>query len=338
MRYGIIGCGRIHRNHAQAARRLDGVELVGVVDFDEPRVQAAAKEWGVPGYTDYHDLVAAGVDAAAICLPHDLHADVCVDLAEAGIHVLCEKPIATTLEDATRMIEACDAAGVRLGVVFQHRFNENSILLRRLIDSGALGTIVMGTAVFQYHKSPADAAYFGWRGNYPQAGGGTLGNFGVHTVDLFLWLMGGVTATRGFVDTLLMGTEVEDTGAVALRFKSGALGTIAATIASAVSFESRIVVAGSNATATLTDSTRLEVEYLDGRRHTHAFQGDFDDPSFESKPPYGRGHIGLLHDFAAAIREGRPPASDGRSARETQAVITSVYEQEGGFSGAAHRA
>jgi UDP-N-acetyl-2-amino-2-deoxyglucuronate dehydrogenase len=335
VRYGIIGCGRIYRNHAQAARRIDGVELVGVVDFDEPRAQAAAKECGVPAYAHQQDLLAAGVDAAAICLPHDRHADVCVELAQAGVHVLCEKPIATTLEDATRMIEACDAAGVQLGVVFQHRFNENSMLLRRLIDSGALGTIVMGTAVFQYQKSPADAAYFGWRGTYAQAGGGTLGNFGVHTVDLFLWLMGGVAATRGFVDTLLMGTEVEDTGAVALRFESGALGTIAATIASAVSFESRIVVAGSNATATLTDSSRLEVEYVDGRRHTHVFEGDFEDPSFETKPPYGRGHIGVLQDFAAAVRDGRPPASDGRSARETQAVITSVYEQEGRLTGAA---
>lgn len=334
MRYGIIGCGRIHRIHAQAARLIDGVELVGVADPDEERLRAAAGEWDVPGYRDHHELLAAGVDAVAICLPHGMHAEACIDAAQAGVHVLCEKPIATTLADADRMIETCDRAGVQLGVVFQHRFNENSVLLRRLIDSGEMGSVVFATATFQYHKSPADAAYFGWRGNMAQAGGGTLGNFGIHTVDLFLWLMGQVADVHGFVATLVMGTEVEDTGVAVVRFQSGALGTIASTIASSVDFESRIVIGATEATATLTDSSRLEVERRDGRREIHAFENQYANPLFETKPPYGRGHIGVIQDFAAAIREGRPPACDGRSARATQGVITAIYEQEGLLTGA----
>jgi predicted dehydrogenase len=328
MRYGIIGCGRIHRNHAQAARLVDGVELVGVADTDEGRRDAAVAEWGVPGYADYRQLVAGGVDAVAVCLPHALHADVCVDLANAGVHVLCEKPIANTLEEADRMIEACERNGVQLGVVFQHRFNENSLTLRDLIGSGTLGKLVVGTATFQYHKEPSDAAYFGWRGSYRDAGGGALGNFGVHTVDLFLWLMGAVRDVHGLVGTLTMGTEVEDTAVACVRFQHGALGTIASSIASAPEFESRIAVSGTRASAVLSDSRRLEVEHTDGRRDVYAYEGQFDAANFDTKPPYGRGHIGVLSDFAEAVRDRRPPKSDGVSARQTLAVISAVYDLE----------
>ncbi len=327
MRYGIIGCGRIYRNHAQAARLLEGVELVGVADVNEDAVTAASKEWGVPGYIDYRELVDAGVDAVGVCLPHHLHAEVCVDLAGRGVHVLCEKPMATTLEHADRMIEACDRHNVQLGVVFQHRFNENTQLLRQLINSGELGRRVLGTAIFQYHKAPEDSAYFGWRGSRDLAGGGTLANFGVHTVDVFCWLMGTVTEVRGHVATLTMGTEVEDTAVAALRFEDGALGTVAGTLSSPVEFESRICVAGTKASAVLTDSTRLEVQRADGRRDTHIYEGQFEDPNFQTKAPYGRGHIAVLADFARAVGEGRPPACDGRSARNTLAVVIAVYEQ-----------
>ncbi|MFH5823528.1 Gfo/Idh/MocA family protein [Georgenia sp. AZ-5] len=328
MKLGIVGCGRIYRNHVQAARLVEGVELVGFADIDKEHLRAAVEQWGLPGFTDYQELVDAGAEAVSLCLPHSMHADVCVDLAQRGVHVLCEKPLATTLQDADRMIEACDAAGVQLGVVFQHRFNDNSVILRRLIEAGELGDLVLGTAIFQYHKAPSDAAYFAWRGSVQGAGGGTLANFGVHTIDLLLWLMGAVSDARGYVATLTMGTEVEDTGAAVLKFESGALGTIAATLASSVDFESRLCIAGTEATAWLTDSSRLEVRRIDGRRETHEFEGLLDDPAFPTKAPYGRGHIAVLADFAAAVREGRPPACDGRSARRTQAVIASIYEQQ----------
>jgi predicted dehydrogenase len=327
MKFGILGCGRIYQNHVNAARLVDGVELVGVADKDEKRLAQAVEKSGVAGYADHHELVDAGAEAIALCLPHSMHADVCVELAQRGVHVLSEKPLSTTLADADRMIAECDSAGVQLGVVFQHRFNENSVILRRLIDNGGLGELVLGTAIFQYHKAPADAAYFEWRGSMERAGGGVLANFGVHTLDLFLWMMGKVTAAQGLVGTLTMGTEIEDTGVASLRFENGALGTVAATLASSVEFESRLCIAGTKGTAVLTDSSRLDVQYIDGRGANHSFQSSDADPLYPTKPPYGRGHIDVLADFAAAVRDGRPPACDGRSARETQAVIAEIYQQ-----------
>lgn len=327
MRYGIIGCGRIYQNHVRAAQLVDGIEVVGLADSDEETLAKAVDQTGLRGFSDYHQLVDAGAEAVALCLPHSAHAEVCIDLAKRGVHILSEKPLATTLDDCDRMIEACDAAKVQLGVVFQHRFNENSVILRRLIDDGDLGDLVLGTAIFQYHKAPADAAYFEWRGSIRQAGGGVLANFGVHTIDLLLWLMGPAKAAHGFIGTLSMGTEIEDTGVAAVQFESGALGTIAATLASAVDFESRLCISGTKATAVLTDSSALEVQRVDGRSATYRFDGLLDDKAYPTKAPYGRGHIDVLRDFAEAVRDGRPPASDGRSARQTQSVITKIYQQ-----------
>src|SRR4051794_21682165 len=111
LRLGVIGCGRIHRNHAQAARAVDGVSLVGVSDVDEEKLAASTDEWGVPGYSDYREMLAE-VDAVSVCLPHHLHAPVCAELAAAGIHVLCEKPLATSLEESDEIIAACERHGV----------------------------------------------------------------------------------------------------------------------------------------------------------------------------------------------------------------------------------
>ena len=328
LRYGIIGCGKIQRNHAQAARAVDGLELVGVSDVDDAKLQAAASEWSVPGYSDFRELLAAGVDAVGICLPHHLHAPVCAEVAAAGVHVLCEKPLATSLEECDEIIATCESAGVQLGVVFQHRFNENSQLLRRLLDSGELGRPILGTALFQYYKSPTDTAYFqgsGWRGTWEREGGGVLNTHAVHAVDLVCWLLGTVVDSRGEIATLTHDTEVEDTGVALLRFESGALATVAASMSVGAKFESRISISGTKGVATLTDSRRLDVEYLSGTRETHVFDVNLEDEAFQTNLAYGRGHIGQLTDFAEAIHDGRPPEGDGRAARELLALIKNIY-------------
>jgi predicted dehydrogenase len=330
LRFGIIGCGRIHRNHAQAARALPGVTLVGVSDLDEAKLAASTAEWGVPGYADYKDLIAAGVDAVGVCLPHHLHAPVCAELAAAGVHVLCEKPLATSLEECDEIIAACERNNVQLGVVYQHRFNENVQQLRALLDDGRLGRPLLGTALFQYFKSPEDTAYFagsGWRGTWEREGGGVLNTHAVHAIDLVCWLLGEVTETKGLIDTLTHSTEVEDTGAAVLRFRSGALATIAASMSVGIKFDNRITISGTNGVAVLTDSRRLDVEYLDGSRETHAFDTALDSDAFQTNLAYGRGHIAQIKDFAEAIREGRRPLCNGRDARDLLRVIKQIYTE-----------
>lgn len=328
LRLGIIGCGRIHRNHAQAARLAEGVTLVGVADVDQATVDAAATEWGVPGYTDYRAMLAAGLDVVSICLPHHLHAPISRAAAEAGVHVLIEKPLATSLEECDEIISACEEHGVQLGVVYQHRFNENVRHLRRLLEDGRLGRPILGTALFQYHKSPDDTAYFagsGWRGTWERDGGGVLNSHAVHAIDLVTWMLGDVVETKGAIATLTHSTEVEDTGVAVLRFASGALATVAASMSVGVKFDQRITISGTKAIAVLTDSRRLSVEYLDGSREEHVFEPNFDAPNFKTNLAYGRGHIAQLEDFAAAVREGRRPLCDGQDARALLDVIKRIY-------------
>jgi UDP-N-acetyl-2-amino-2-deoxyglucuronate dehydrogenase len=328
VRHGIIGCGRVHRNHAQAARALDDIELVGVADLDDGARDAAAAEWGVPGYADYRELVAAGLDSVSVCLPHHLHADVCTELADAGVHVLCEKPLATSLQDCDRIIEAAQRNDVRLGVVYQHRFNDNSQQLRRLLDRGALGKPILGTALFQYFKATDDTAYFagsGWRGTWEREGGGVLNTHAVHAIDLVCWLLGSVTDLDGKIATLTHQVEVEDTGVALLRFESGALATVAASMSVGVGFESRITVSGTRGVAVLTDSRRLDVEYLGGGTESHEFDQPLDDAGFRTNLAYGRGHIAQLEDFANAIREHREPLCGGPDGRRVLEVVQGIY-------------
>lgn len=328
LRYGIIGCGRIHRNHAQAVRALRGVELVGVADLADGPRDAAAAEWGVPGYARYDELLAAGVDAVSVCLPHHLHAPVCTDLADAGVHVLCEKPLATSLEDCDLIIEAAERNDVRLGVVYQHRFNANSQLLRSLLDAGRLGTPILGTALFQYYKSPDDTAYFagsGWRGTWKREGGGVLNTHAVHAIDLVCWLLGSVAHAHGEIATLTHHVEVEDTGVALLRFENGALATVAASMSVGVGFESRVTISGTDGVAVLTDSRRLDVEYLDGSTEAHAFDQPLNADSFRTNLAYGRGHLAQIEDFVGAINERRPPLCNGRDGRVVLEVVSRIY-------------
>lgn len=332
MRYGIIGCGRIHRNHAQAARLVDGVELVGVADLDDDARESAAKEWNVPGYSDHTELVAAGVDAVGLCLPHHLHAPVGIELAEAGVHVLTEKPLAVNVDEADALIEACARNGVQLAVAFQNRFNANAELVRDRLTSGALGRPVLGTASFEYHKSPDDTAYFvgsDWRGTWARDGGGVINAHAVHAVDLLCWLLGEVDAARGELATLTLGTEVEDTAVGMLRFATGALGSVAATMSVGSDFVFQVTISGTNGRAVITDSRRVEIDFHDGRREVHDFSYRLDAPGYETRLPYGRGHIGLIADFAAAIRDQRPPRCSGVDARHTLHVVKSLYRDAG---------
>jgi UDP-N-acetyl-2-amino-2-deoxyglucuronate dehydrogenase len=329
VRYGIVGCGRVHRNHAQAVRALDGVELVGIADLAEEPREAAAAEWGVPGYADYRDLIAAGVDAVSVCLPHHLHAPVCADLANQGVHILCEKPLATSLEDCDLIIDAAKRNGVRLGVVYQHRFNANSQLLRKLLDSGQLGKPILGTALFQYHKSPDDTAYFagsGWRGTWEREGGGVLNTHAIHAIDLVCWLLGSVCDARGEIATLTHKVEVEDTGVALLRFDNGALATVAASMSVGVGFESRVTMSGTRGVAVLSESRRLDVQYLDGSTEAHVFDQRLDAEEFRTNIAYGRGHIAQIDDFVTAIREGRAPLCSGEDGRAVVEVVRRIYE------------
>ena len=146
MKVGVIGVGAMGQHHARVYHEMEGVELIGVSDVDQVRAEEIAAMHGTEAYTDHKELLACDLDAVSIAVPTTLHKKVAMDAINAGVHLLVEKPIASTIEDADEMVSAAEAAGVKLMVGHIERFNPAVIKLKEIIDSGMLGDIVSVSA------------------------------------------------------------------------------------------------------------------------------------------------------------------------------------------------
>ncbi|MCV2489207.1 Gfo/Idh/MocA family oxidoreductase [Geodermatophilus sp. YIM 151500] len=338
LRVGIVGCGRIAGNHARALHQVDDVEVVGCCDPAADRVAAFAAEHGVPYATPGLDgLVELGLDAVTVCTPHPVHEAVVVRAAEAGLHVLCEKPIAVDLAAADRMIAATDRAGVTLGVLFQRRFWPAAQRIRAAVDDGCLGRPVLGEVSVLLHRPAEYYASDAWRGRWDTDGGGVLMTQAVHQIDLLCWFLGRPTQVSGFIRTHAHGAhiETEDSASAVVAFESGATATITATTAANHNLGNRVTVVGE------TGAIASVLEFPEGQEgvnelwtvpgETH-LSTPF-DAAREARPDIGsiNARLGDFHtrqvqDFAQAVLLGREPAVTGRDARTSLAVVTAVYE------------
>lgn len=329
LRYAVIGCGRIAPLHLAALAAMPEVHLAATCDIVEARARAAAERFGAERHaTDYRALFrAGGLDAVSLCLPHHLHADATVAAAEAGIHVFCEKPIATTPGDADRAIAACERAGVRLAVCYQNRYNLASRALRKAVDDGRFGRILLAAITFQNHKSPDYYAPGDWHGLWATEGGGALTTQAIHTMDLMLWVLGPAKSAHARMATLVHAIEVEDTAAAAIEFASGALGTVLATTAAHTFWSQRLEIAGTHGKAVLLNNRIVEWDFADGapdRAEVTAIDELRATP--DERGRYGPGHERILRDFVACLREGRPFALDGREGRKISDLLWAIYE------------
>ncbi len=333
MRFGIIGTGMIGRYHAEAIRRTAGAQLVAVC-----RAQGGAREeveavFGVPcELSDAALLARDDIDAVCICTPSGLHAAQTIAAARAGKHVLVEKPIALTLEDADAMIAACREASVLLGVALQRRTEPVFRSVRAAIEAGELGRLTLGGITIPYLRPQSYYESASWRGTWALDGGGALMNQGIHLVDMLLWFMGDIAEVQSAAATLAHQIEVEDCVTATLRFQNGALGTIGATTAAAPGFPHRVEVYG--------DRGGVQIE---GERVVRA-EGELLAPRFaetlrlaQTAPvaagagaaPTGiqvDGHVRLVEDLVAAIREDRQPLVPGEEGRRSLDAVLAVYK------------
>ncbi len=230
MRFAIIGIGNIAPIHAAAIRGVPGAELVAVATRQEGRGRAFTAEHGGTWYADYRELLAqAQADVVAICTPHDLHAPMTLAAAQAGAHVLCEKPMARNVAECDAMIAACDRAGVQLGVAFQGRFEPLSIRLKAALDAERLGRLLWVSANTLWHRTDAYYRTGPWRGTWAHEGGGVLINQAIHAIDLLIWLAGLPERVTARARTLNHAIEVEDAALAILEYAGGRLGLIQAT-------------------------------------------------------------------------------------------------------------
>ena len=246
VRVGIVGCGKVAGLHAAALRAVPEAVYVGACDADFGRSSAFAAKHGGTAFADLESLLHA-VEVVLIATPHPAHAAPAVRAAEAGVHVLVEKPMAATLADCDAMIAAAKRTGVHLGVISQRRFYEPVQRIKAAIDAGKLGTPALGLFLMYSWR---DAAYYTsdpWRGRWDTEGGGVLVNQSPHQLDLLLWLLGPAAEVTGFWANLNHPTvEVDDTAVAAIRFRNGALGSILTSVAQKPGIHTKVHVHGSN--------------------------------------------------------------------------------------------
>ena len=329
--YAIVGCGWVAEAHAWGARALagDGVRLVAVADREVGRAERLARDFDIQHvYADYTELLERDdVHAVSICLPDFLHAEAALAAAEAGKHILCEKPLAVDLGSADEMIAACDRHGVALGFVMNHRYFPDNIRAKRAIADGALGRVLLGSVLHSSCLTGDPSGSSPWRGRQGLAAGGILTTQAIHFLDLLLWFAGPVAAVKAWTATLLRSDQdYEDTAVVALRLRSGALATVSTTNG-----------------APITDDftgTRLEVHGTEGylqlegdRLRLLATREGYEPPEVRlpAPPPgaedvvFGLGHIHEIADFVAAARRGDPPPVSADDGRHLLAVMAAAY-------------
>ncbi|MDE0021679.1 MAG: Gfo/Idh/MocA family oxidoreductase [Candidatus Poribacteria bacterium] len=324
VRFGLIGCGVVSPTHAAALNGIEGVQLAAAADTSQERLDEFTAEFGIPrSYTDYRRLLDdPSVDAVCVCSPHFLHAPMAIEAAEAGKHVLVEKPMATSLEDADRLIQVCGERGVLLGAVLQHRFDPAAIYVKRLIDEGLLGIVTLASVFVRWFR---EADYYdpnSWRGSKEKAGGGVLINQAIHALDVLCWAMGGAVSVTGYCTARAYDIEVEDTAAAALRFANGAIGIVEASTAAYPQTEERIEISGTLGTVVI-EGERV---FTRGLKNAPPLPEVEEESRFQGKSYYGRSHPRALEDFAAAVAEGRPPKVDGAEGRKVLETIFAIYE------------
>ncbi len=331
--FGIVGCGVIGPWHREAMQRSDGAKLVACCDIDEEKGRKFAEESGsISFYGDYHDLVRdPNVDVVSVCTPSGLHGDVTIAAAEAGKHVLCEKPIEIAEEKIDEMIGACRKNGVKLGNIFQRRTYKASRMAKDAIDRGLLGKMVLGDVYLKYYRSQSYYDSAGWRGTWALDGGGALMNQGVHGIDLALWIMGPVKSVYGRADHLARNIEVEDTAVALIEYENGAWGVLEGTTSVNPGESTKLSLHGKKGSIVLEEGGISKWAVAEGEDEVAKavpMEGKEEKDGAASDPTAigVAGHVFLVNDLVKAIREDREPFITGDSARKGVELILGIYE------------
>ncbi|HEU4322782.1 MAG TPA: Gfo/Idh/MocA family oxidoreductase [Roseiflexaceae bacterium] len=331
---GILGAGMVARYHQQAvvACADQGARLVAVGHPDPARDAQITQEFGAPRLDPAQLYAHPEIDIVCICTPSGQHAAQAIAAAQAGKHVLVEKPMALSLADADAMIAAAERAGVWLGVALQRRADPALQRLHAALAAGELGRLTLGLVSIPYHRPQRYYDQAAWRGTWAQDGGGVLMNQGIHLIDLLVWLMGDPVEIQASAATLLRAVEVEDTLAATLRFAGGALATVAATTTAEPGFPHRVEIYGSGG------GVQIEGEHVQRWATPAGTQIEARTPQDAGSGGDPRGiapvgHIRLLRDIIGAVREGHAPLVDGAEGRRSLAAVLAIYRAAGLLAG-----
>ncbi len=327
IRAAIIGCGTIFPMHALSLKELEEAELVAVCDEIKERAEEKGKEFNVPFYTDYKEMIEKErLQSVHICLPHYLHAPVSLYCLEKGINVICEKPMATTLEDGEKLLEAAKKNSVVYACILQCRFRKSCIEVKKAIEGGKLGKIKGAKCYVTWDRSQAYYDEAPWRGKLYEGGGGVLLNQAIHTVDMMCYLIGdkvknidATVATRGKCNI-----EVEDTVEGIIEFENGVLANFHAINYYSSNSSIYIELDCEKGTAKIFASSAV-IEYKDGTVEAIDESGERQYKYKGVKNYWGTCHGSQIADFYNHIITGAPMYIPAEAALETHKIVCGIY-------------
>ena len=331
--FGIVGCGMIANFHAKAIEQIRGAKIVACFDTFTSSADRFAAANKCTSYHKLNDMLAdPKVDIVTVCTPSGAHRDPAVAAANAGRHVVVEKPLEIRLKRCDAIINACKKNKVKLCTIFPSRFSPANRALKEAIDAKRFGKLTLGDAYTKWWRTQEYYDSGGWRGTWALDGGGAFMNQAVHNVDLMYSLMGDVVEVTGATDTLAhKRIEVEDVGVATLRFKNGALGVIEATTAAYPGSLKKIEIHGTEGTVVIEEDSILTWDFKKKRSNDAAIRKKFaktqsgggaSDPSAISFA----GHQRQLQDFIKAIQTGGQPLVDGNEGRKSVEIILAIYK------------
>jgi len=334
MKYALIGCGRIAVNHIKAMRNNE-LNLVALCDLIPENIDRLLKKaeylTDAPRYTNYKQMIAdyPEIELVAIATDSGVHAEIALYCIDKGIHIIVEKPMAMSMEDANEMIKRSEEKGVKLTVCHQNRFNIAVQEMRKAVEDGRFGKMSHGSINVRWNRNKAYYKQAPWRGKWA-SDGGSLMNQCIHGIDLLRWMMGdeveevyGVTRQQ-FHDYL----ECEDIGMAVLKFKNGAIGTIEGTVnVYPKNLEETLYLFGETGTAKLGGTSCNNIDVW-----------DFADISVEDEKKdglrevtsnvYGNGHTNLYADMLDAIENKRMPYVDAYAGRNALEIVLAIYKSQ----------
>lgn len=329
--FALVGCGRIAKKHADLlkSKAIRQASLAAVCDVREDRARAFGEKYQVPWFTDMHEMMSSAddqVQVVTVLTESGNHAKHTIALSQYGKHIVVEKPMALSLDDADDMIEACDRAGIKLFVVKQNRYNLPVQALREAVVKGRFGKLVMGTVRVRWCRNQGYYDQDAWRGTWAMDGG-VFSNQASHHVDLLEWMLGEPVSVFAKATTALVDIEAEDTGVAIVKFRNGALGVIEATTATRpVDLEGSLSLLGERGTVEIGGFAVNEM-----RTWNFVDKQPDDDlilTECNQNPPdvYGFGHQAYLQHVVDVVSQGQEALVDGLVGRRSLELIAAIYE------------
>ncbi|OCT15569.1 NAD(P)-dependent oxidoreductase [Paenibacillus pectinilyticus] len=323
-RFGIIGCGTVADFHMEAIRQIDEAKLTYVSSRNEAKAKEVAEQEKCAWTTDYHQLLSSPeVDIVCVTTSSGSHATIGLDVLRAGKHLVIEKPIAMHAQDAEKLVRTAKEMGVQLSVISQRRFEAQNQAIKRVLDEGGLGKLLLVEVSLPFFRSQAYYDSAGWRGTR-DADGGVLMNQGIHSLDLLLWFAGEAKSVFGKIATQTHAMEAEDLGLAIVQFENGALGSIMASTSMNPGFAATIHLYGEKGTIKLEGSTIVHWTvpgWSEPNRTARNTYGGISDP----RDIVSDFHQSQLIDVMTSIETEHPPLITGEDGLRAVQLVERIY-------------